>query len=325
LRFRAIFGFYKKKSLKVDHNIFRVGPKRQFYMSMDIYYFSGTGNSLAVARDIAAKTGGRLLSIASVMDNESINSDADALGMIFPVYHKSIPLIIKRFVEKLENLEQKYMFAVYTFGDSPGLAARHLGQLVQARSGQLATGWGVHLPYNYLTPSLTLRNFLGSFTLREIPVEKQQALFAAAPQRIAEIAAYVNARQSGAYEITSDVLTRLAERLNLPETLAKTIWLKVAGVQAPDEMPFLESRQLMDRGFWTDEGCNGCAVCARLCPVGNIELVSERPVWQQRCEQCFACLHWCPKQAIQFGSKTAGKQRYHHPDVKLADMLRATR
>jgi len=24
-----------------------------------------------------------------------------------------------------------------------------------------------------------------------------------------------------------------------------------------------------------------------------------RPVWQHHCEQCFACLQWCPKEAIQ--------------------------
>jgi ferredoxin/flavodoxin len=290
---------------------------------MDIYYFSGTGNSLAIARDIAAKTDGRLLSIPAVMDSESISSAADAMGIVFPVYHKSIPLIIKRFVEKLENLDQKYLWSVYTFGDSPGLAARHLGQLVQSRGGQLAAGFGVHMPYNYLTPTFVLKDFLGSFTLREIPIEKQRALFAQAQQRIEEIAAFVNARQSGAYEMTSDVLTRLADRLNLPETLAKPVWLKVAGVAGPTELSFLASRQLMDRAFRADEQCNGCGICARLCPVSNIKMVDDRPVWQQRCEQCFACLHWCPKQAIQFGSKTTNRKRYHHPDVKLADMLRA--
>jgi len=47
-------------------------------------------------------------------------------------------------------------------------------------------------------------------------------------------------------------------------------------------------------------------------------------MWQHHCEKCFACLQWCPQEAIQFGSKTSGRKRYHHPDVKLADMVRSS-
>jgi flavodoxin len=51
-------------------------------MSTELYYFTGTGNSLAVARDIARKTDGRLISIPSLMDQESVESDADVLGIV---------------------------------------------------------------------------------------------------------------------------------------------------------------------------------------------------------------------------------------------------
>ncbi|MHB1377223.1 MAG: hypothetical protein ACYCXB_07365 [Candidatus Humimicrobiaceae bacterium] len=55
-------------------------------MNTEIYYFSGTGNSLAVARDITKKADGKLISIFSVLDKKSINTDADTLGIVFPVY-----------------------------------------------------------------------------------------------------------------------------------------------------------------------------------------------------------------------------------------------
>lgn len=292
-------------------------------MGTVIYTFSGTGNSLAVARHIAERLGASRASIPTLMERESVAMEADAAGLIFPVYHKSIPLIIKRFVEKLENLEGVYLFSVYTYGDSPGLAVEHLRQLVEARGGELAAGYGVHMPYNYLTPSPVLRGFFRSFTLREVPVEKQQAMLSAARERIERIAAAVGDRESGTFDITSDPVTRLADALNLPEILAKPVWLKVAGVEEGNELSFLESRQVMDRAFWANDACNACGICARICPVANIGMVKERPVWQQRCEQCFACLQWCPQQAIQFGSNTAGKRRYHHPSVTLADMTRA--
>lgn len=43
-------------------------------MSIEVYYFSGTGNSLAVARDIAEQTRGKLISISSVINRESIQT-----------------------------------------------------------------------------------------------------------------------------------------------------------------------------------------------------------------------------------------------------------
>lgn len=292
-------------------------------MSVEVYHFSGTGNSLAVARALAGRVDGRLMSIPTVMHRDRVTSDAEALGLVFPVYHKSIPLILKRFVEKLEGLGGRYIFAVSTYGDTPGLAADHLTALIEARGGELAASFGVHMPYNYVTPAPVLRGFFRSFSLREVPLEKQRTLLAQAPERIEAIAASVEARQRGAFEPSADPITRLTDRLNLPETVAKPVWLRIAGFEGSTDLSFLESRQLMDHAFRADERCDGCGVCARICPVRNIELVGDRPVWQHRCEQCFACLQWCPREAIQFRGNTSGQRRYRHPDVTLADMVRA--
>jgi flavodoxin len=49
----------------------------------EIYYFSGTGNSLVVARDIAERMEGNLIAIPSMMDKERITTDADIIGIVF--------------------------------------------------------------------------------------------------------------------------------------------------------------------------------------------------------------------------------------------------
>ena len=99
----------------------------------EIYYFSGTGNSLAVARDIAEKNNGKLIPIASVMDKDRISPDSDVIGIIFPVYFAlfgGIPLIVERFIRKLENINSKYIFAVCTYANGTGSAIDNLNKLL---------------------------------------------------------------------------------------------------------------------------------------------------------------------------------------------------
>jgi flavodoxin len=62
----------------------------------DVFYFSGSGNSLVVARDIAKELDGNLIPIPSIMDKTTIETDAEVIGIVFPVYYADfggIPLI----------------------------------------------------------------------------------------------------------------------------------------------------------------------------------------------------------------------------------------
>lgn len=95
----------------------------------EIYYFSGTGNSLFTARKIAGKLKGKVISIASLNDRKTVQTNADVIGLVFPVYYSvnlgGVPLIVENFIRKLE-FTGSYLFVVCTYGLMAMSAGRFL-------------------------------------------------------------------------------------------------------------------------------------------------------------------------------------------------------
>ena len=84
---------------------------------------------------------------------------------------------------------------------------------------------------------------------------------------------------------------------------------------------FLEHIYRTAKRFRVDESCNQCGICEKVCPRDNISIKNKSVYWGDNCEQCMACIHWCPRQAIQNGKNTLKRLRYHHPDIKVQDII----
>jgi ferredoxin len=258
-------------------------------MSTTIFYFTGTGNCLKVARDLAAELGdAEVISIAKAI-NKEIDLLTERIGIVYPVYMFGMPLIVKEFIGKLKSGKDKYIFAVATYGGMAGSALGQTARQLTSQGMQLSAGFSVKMPGNY-TP-----------LYEAIPLEKQNKLFAEERQRIKAIAETVKEKRQVKIENGPFLLNLFFSGLlyNL----------------------FSPKIPLMDRDFWADEKCTSCGTCAKVCPVNNIEIINGRPVWLHKCQQCMACLHWCPVEAIQYGKKTSGRRRYRHPEVKVEDMF----
>ena len=273
-------------------------------MSADIYYFSGTGNSLVVARDIAAKINGQLVSIPKVMREESIKPEAEVIGVVFPVYYATndcgIPLIVGRFVKKLENLDAKYIFAVCTCGYMPGTTIENLRRSIEARGGKLAAGFRLRM------------------SSKNLDERKQKKMLIKRKKKLEAICEYVAARREGIFENRGLLRKILLAPLR---SLEKPIFLhRYKKLSNTSKKLFSELIPLADRSFQTNENCNGCGICVKVCPVNNIKIVDNRPVWQHHCETCYSCYAWCPQAAIH-GEIVSYNEKYHHPEAKLSDML----
>ncbi len=241
----------------------------------------------------------------SVMREESVKLEADVIGIVFPVYYATndcgIPLIVGRFVRKLENLGSKYIFAVCTHGGMPGTTIENLRKAIESRGGKLAAGFTVRM------------------SNKNLDERKQQKMLVKQKKKLEAICEYVNARRDGMFE-TRDLLRKIL--LAPLRALEKPVFMyRYKKLSNTSKNSFSELIPLADRSFRTNENCNGCGTCARVCPVNNIKMVDGKPVWQHHCETCYACYAWCPKNAI-CGDIVAYNDWYHNPEVKLSDMLK---
>lgn len=95
-----------------------------------IFYFSATGNSLYVARELAkAVEGGEAVSIPSLMHSGEYDFEADEIGFVMPLYGHMPPNMVQEFIGRAK-LKADYFFTVFTFGMRPGPVC-HLGRRVE--------------------------------------------------------------------------------------------------------------------------------------------------------------------------------------------------
>ncbi len=256
-----------------------------------IYWFSGTGNSLALARDIARHLGGDvpLVPIAS-LGTRPVTVEG-AFGVVCPVYFYGLPLVVREFLGRMRSEGSPYAFAALTAGGFAGRAP------VQARALLRRAGKDPDAVYVVTTPG----NYIAMYDVRG--AEARQRAIAGAHEAAERIAAGV---KGGA---TAFVHASPAARA------MNAVFYATFGRE------FSITCRRRDRRFFATEACTHCGACSRVCPVGNIDLVDGRPRWRGHCEQCFACIHWCPEAAIQIRrTATAKRSRYHHPGVSLDDI-----
>ncbi len=256
-------------------------------MGTMLYVYTGTGNSLWIARQLALELKEATLRFMPLLSNE-MRGEADWIGLIFPVHIWGLPSRVIQFINHLQVKPETNFFALAVNAGQPAATLLQLQKLMSTRKGSLALGYSIVMPSNY-TP------WGGPG-----PIDAQQRLFGKAQEKVKTIA--------------GTILRRERKKVD-----RGPLWQNIvfSGIY---KMSF-RSVQKMDKKFWVDDRCNGCGVCSEVCPAGNIEMINQKPSWLHRCEQCLACLQWCPQEAIQSGKKTVKYRRYHHPEVILKDMI----
>ena len=84
-------------------------------MSTEIYYFSGTGNSLFITRELQKRVPDSVtIPIVSLLHKDAIPTNGKTIGIVFPCHALTIPIAVKRFIRKLDVQSADYIFAIVT-------------------------------------------------------------------------------------------------------------------------------------------------------------------------------------------------------------------
>ncbi len=259
-------------------------------MNTLICYFSGTGNSLSVARKLQSLLGGQASILPIRKDSRKLNIIAERLILVYPVYFQTIPRMLKMFLNKLEFPQKTIdIVAVATCNGGPGHSLFTVDRILKKRGQSLRAGYAITMPGN----SVIIRDYTNPPEVRAQRLEESI-------QRMEEIAQCIRSKQSDPIGGDNSFLSHF--RGLVTGTVAKYLY------RTPSR-------------FKTSDACTKCATCIRVCPASNIQLINGAIRWGSSCEHCLACFHWCPAKAIELSNSTVGKLRYHHPDVSIHDMF----
>ena len=256
-------------------------------METKLYVYTGTGNSLWIARQLALELKEATLEFIPHLTGD-LKVEADRVGIVFPVHIWGLPSHVIQFANHLQVKPETYLFALAVNAGQPAATLLQLQKLMSTRGRSLAAGFSFVMPSNY-TP------WGGPG-----PMDTQQRLFREAQEKVKAIAGTILRGER-----------KRVDKGPLWQNIVFSLIYKMS----------FRSVHKMDKKFWVDDKCNSCGICLNVCPVSNIEMTNKKPSWLHRCEQCLACLQWCPQEAIQYGEKTVKYPRYHHPEVILKDIL----
>lgn len=244
-----------------------------------ILYFTGTGNSRYAARRIAERTGDITVSLAEKIKARDTSplTVSGPLILVTPTYAWRIPRIVEQWLRSTRLHGVTGLWFVMTCGSEIGNAAEYNRALCEAKDFAYMGTVQIKMPENYIA----MFNVPDAETARSIIAEAEPVIDDAA-DTIAAGQAFSPPRCNGYDRLMSGPINGIFYRF---------------GVRSGP--------------FTADNRCIGCGRCAALCPLNNIRLVDNRPVWGKDCTHCMACICHCPAEAIEYGKKSAGKPRYH--------------
>jgi len=263
-------------------------------MTTTIFYFTGSGNALAIARTLASRIEGAEVAPIAQSLNPGAAGESTRIGIVTPVYAWGLPRMVGDFASQLTLPPAAYVFAVATSAGTTGRTLVQLQNRLRKRGGDLHAGFSVLGDFQPYLPGMDdmaiirLASWLGR---KDIPRSFSE--------RVEEIVSAITSPAHHAPETTNRSV----------DALSRAVY--------PLAMRMMRT---VDRSFSVSEACTSCGICARVCPRENVTLTDGEPRWNGDCESCYACLLSCPSKAIGVRG-TPPSDAVRHPEIALSDLF----
>ena len=244
-----------------------------------ILYFSGTGNSKYVAKQIADALGDEIVNLNDRIKagDTSLVETGERVIIVTPTYAWRIPRVVCDWLLKTELRGTRLAWFVMTCGSEIGNADKYNRELCAEKAISCMGTAQIVMPENYIA----------MFSAPQ--ADKARQIVAQAEPSIDRAIAAIQSNQSFA-----------PTRNNLYDRF-------MSGPVNLSVYKFLVNADALT----VSDACIGCGQCAKRCPMNNVTLEDGKPIWGKACTHCMACICYCPVSAIEYGKKSVGQPRYH--------------
>ncbi len=250
-----------------------------------IFCYSGTGNCLNLAKNIAQDLGDT--DIVMVRSEPAVTDAqaAETVGFVFPCYGGGAPADFLKYARKILISRRSFVWGVSVSAAYAGTGLFELNKIAPLDYWKTTTH---HCSCIWLFPH--------DLMMPRLSVEQAQ-------ERSAKVAS----------EIAEAVRGHKRSEKKPPRN----------GLNALENKGFGGILSKKAAAFAVSDKCVGCGTCVRLCPRGNIRLEAGRAVIGEDCAQCLGCLQYCPTSAISIGAITDKREHYHNPAVTADDLCQS--
>lgn len=241
-----------------------------------IFYFSGTGNSLYVAKELSTQLDCEMIDMSADRNekHEFHLKENEPVGFVFPVYYYTLNDVVYDYIRNLTITGNGYSFAVITCGGSIGGTGALLRSELQKRDIKLDNAYPLKMPDNAV------------FYYDVVNKEQAKAAIEESEKKLKEIIGQIKEKKTG------------NPSLKLVAKAMRPVYHMMASTKR----------------FAVTEQCIHCGKCEKNCPDKAIKMKDGVPEWKKSsCVMCSACINRCPVQAIQYGKRTVKRNRYSNP------------